>query len=65
MRGLLGYLPQEFGLYPRVSADDMLDHFAALKGIPGGRRREVVTGLLRQTNLSRREARSWAASPAG
>ena len=52
VRRLLGYLPQEFGLYPRVSAYDMLEHFAALKGIPSGsRRREVVTGLLRKTNL--------------
>jgi ABC-2 type transport system ATP-binding protein len=52
VRGLLGYLPQEFGLYPRVSAYDMLEHFAALKGIAAGSgRREVVTGLLRKTNL--------------
>jgi ABC-2 type transport system ATP-binding protein len=52
VRRLLGYLPQEFGLYPRVSAYDMLEHFAALKGIAGGSgRREVVTGLLRKTNL--------------
>jgi ABC-type multidrug transport system ATPase subunit len=52
VRRLLGYLPQEFGLYPRVSAFDMLDHLAALKGVaPGGRRREVVHALLRRTNL--------------
>src|SRR6201986_4477169 len=33
IRGLLGYLPQEFGLYPKVTAEEMLDHFARLKGI--------------------------------
>jgi ABC-type multidrug transport system ATPase subunit len=55
-RAVLGYLPQEFGLYPRVSAYDMLGHFAALKGIPRARRREVVTALLQKTNLF--EARS-------
>jgi ABC-2 type transport system ATP-binding protein len=53
VRRLLGYLPQEFGLYPRVTAFDLLDHLAALKGIAPARRRwEVVQGLLRRTNLS-------------
>src|ERR1700759_3499513 len=33
VRRILGYLPQEFGLYPRVSAQDLLDHFAHLKGV--------------------------------
>src|SRR6185295_6087845 len=43
VRRVLGYLPQEFGLYPRVSAFDMLEHLAALKGIaPSGQRRQVV-----------------------
>src|SRR3954451_3617486 len=52
VRRVLGYLPQEFGMYPKVSAEDMLDHFAALKGIANGKqRREVVHALLRQTNL--------------
>jgi ABC-type multidrug transport system ATPase subunit len=52
VRKLLGYLPQEFGLYPRVSAFDLLDHLAALKGIgPSRRRWEVVHALLRRTNL--------------
>lgn len=52
VRRILGYLPQEFGLYPRVSAQDMLDHFAELKGIShSGQRRETVESLLRQTNL--------------
>jgi ABC-2 type transport system ATP-binding protein len=52
VRKLLGYLPQEFGLYPRVSAFDLLDHLAALKGIAPVRRRwEVVHALLKRTNL--------------
>jgi ABC-type multidrug transport system ATPase subunit len=52
VRKILGYLPQEFGLYPKVSAEDLLDHFALLKGIPERRaRKEVVEALLRQTNL--------------
>src|SRR5437588_12894215 len=52
VRKVLGYLPQEFGLYPKISAEDMLSHFAALKGIGNGReRREVVQALLQQTNL--------------
>ena len=52
VRQTLGYLPQEFGVYPKVSAEDLLDHFAVLKGIAERRaRREVVEALLRQTNL--------------
>jgi ABC-2 type transport system ATP-binding protein len=52
LRGLLGYLPQDFGVYPRVSALEMLDHLAVLKGIGERRvRKEVVEGLLAQVNL--------------
>lgn len=52
VRQHLGYLPQEFGLYPGVTALDMLDHFAMLKGIRNsGERREAVNALLRRTNL--------------
>jgi len=52
VRQTLGYLPQEFGVYPKVSAEKLLDHFALLKGIAGrGARRSVVEALLRQTNL--------------
>jgi ABC-type multidrug transport system ATPase subunit len=52
VRKTLGYLPQEFGVYPKVSAEKMLDHFALLKGIADRRaRHEVVEALLRQTNL--------------
>ena len=52
VRKTLGYLPQEFGVYPKVSAEALLDHFALLKGIAERRaRNEVVEALLRQTNL--------------
>ena len=52
VRRTLGYLPQEFGLYPRVTAEEMLDHFAILKGVVDPReRRETVRSLLAQTNL--------------
>ncbi|MEO5764142.1 MAG: ABC transporter ATP-binding protein [Casimicrobiaceae bacterium] len=52
VRRRLGYLPQDFGVYPKVSAQDMLDHLARLKGIVnGGERRDVVATLLRQVNL--------------
>ncbi len=51
-RKLLGYLPQEFGVYPHVNAEEMLNHFAALKGIQhAGQRRKAVRELLYQTNL--------------
>ncbi|HUI85316.1 MAG TPA: ABC transporter ATP-binding protein [Candidatus Binatia bacterium] len=52
VRRLLGYLPQEFGLYPKVTAETLLSHFATLKGIENSRERgDVVHALLRQTNL--------------
>jgi ABC-2 type transport system ATP-binding protein len=52
LRAVLGYLPQDFGVYPRVSAYDMLDHLAVLKGlIARGERRDTVETLLQQVNL--------------
>ena len=52
LRQTLGYLPQDFGVYPRVSAYDMLDHMAVLKGIAGAKeRKETVEHLLNQVNL--------------
>src|SRR5476651_2771750 len=51
LRRRLGYLPQDFGVYPRVSAYDMLDHMAVLKGVAATKaRRETVESLLVQTN---------------
>ncbi|HXB94193.1 MAG TPA: ABC transporter ATP-binding protein [Puia sp.] len=52
VRRLLGYLPQEFGVYPRISAEQMLDHVARLKGVDRpGERRELVDELLNKVNL--------------
>ncbi|WP_222621689.1 ABC transporter ATP-binding protein [Pontibacter cellulosilyticus] len=52
VRQTLGYLPQEFGVYPKVNAEDLLDYFAVLKGITSrAARKEVVERLLKQTNL--------------
>ena len=52
VRRVLGYLPQEFGVYPRISAEEMLDHFAILKGIQKtSERKDIVAALLRRTNL--------------
>lgn len=52
LRQVLGYLPQEFGAYPRISALRMLDHFAVLKGIANkGERKELVDHLLSEVNL--------------
>src|SRR5438477_10702396 len=52
VRRILGYLPQEFGFYPNLSAARVLDHFASLKGVAStGERRELVHALLHQTNL--------------
>ena len=58
VRRTLGYLPQEFGVYPKVTAEDLLDHFAVLKGITDrAERRRLVTALLEQTNLQRDRAK--------
>jgi len=52
LRRQLGYLPQDFGVYPKVSAEDLLHHFAVLKGVGNkAERKESVEALLRQTNL--------------
>jgi ABC-2 type transport system ATP-binding protein len=52
VRRILGYLPQEFGLYPKVSAEALLTQFATLKGLTNAKeRREAVHALLQQTNL--------------
>jgi ABC-2 type transport system ATP-binding protein len=58
-RKILGYLPQEFGVYPKMPAIDLLEHLAVMKGITNGKeRKETVEGLLHQTNLwdSRKKA---------
>jgi ABC-2 type transport system ATP-binding protein len=52
VRRRLGYLPQDFGVYPRISVQDMLDHIALLKGITNGKeRKEMVAAMLQRCNL--------------
>jgi len=52
MRNQLGYLPQDFGVYPKISAFDLLNHLAILKGLANkSERKEQVLSLLQQTNL--------------
>ncbi|MCW3084153.1 MAG: multidrug transporter ATP-binding protein [Bacteroidetes bacterium] len=52
VRKVLGYLPQDFGFYPKVTAWDMINHFAILKGIDNAKeRKEICEALLNQTNL--------------
>lgn len=52
VRRRLGYLPQEFGVYPRISAEDMLSHLALLKGITNAKeRKEAVRAMLQRCNL--------------
>ena len=61
VRQVLGYLPQEFGVYPKMNAVDMLHHLAVMKGITNaGERKEMVDALLNQTNIwdSRKKALS-------
>jgi ABC-2 type transport system ATP-binding protein len=54
LRRVLGYLPQEFGVYPRITAEEMLDHIARLKGVnDAAKRRELVAALLERVNLTR------------
>jgi ABC-type multidrug transport system ATPase subunit len=59
LRSKLGYLPQEFGVYPKVSAQDLLEYLASLKGISQAReRKEMVEALLAMTNLSAHKKRA-------
>src|SRR5258707_1115877 len=52
VRKVLGYLPQEFGVYPKISASDLLNHLAVMKGITSAKeRKEIIETLLQQTNL--------------
>ncbi|MCB0381644.1 MAG: ABC transporter ATP-binding protein [Flavobacteriales bacterium] len=52
LRKTLGYLPQEFGVYPKITAEQLLDHVAVLKGITNGKeRKEIVSYLLNKVNL--------------
>jgi ABC-type multidrug transport system ATPase subunit len=66
LRKQLGYLPQEFGVYPRISAQDMLDHLAILKGIGGsGQRKELVAAMLKRCNLYEARKKSLSSFSGG
>lgn len=59
VRNVLGYLPQEFGVYPKISAEKLLNHMAVLKGIVNKKERiEQVTALLQQVNLYQHRKKS-------
>ncbi len=59
LRKTLGYLPQEFGVYPRITAEQLLDHIAILKGIANGKeRKELVHYLLQKVNLFDKRTKS-------
>lgn len=54
VRQILGYLPQDFGVYPRITAEQMLDHIAQLKGIGNkSERKQVIASLLEKVNLAK------------
>ena len=66
LRRRLGYLPQEFGVYPRISCQDMLSHLALLKGVTRSReRKQVVEAMLRRCNLYDVRKKSLAAFSGG
>jgi len=64
VRTLLGYLPQDFGVYPKISAYDMLDHLALLKGLGTGRRQQVEA-MLERVNLYEHRKKSLASFSGG
>lgn len=66
LRVTLGYLPQDFGVYPRMSARAMLDHLAVLKGVSNAReRKQIVETLLEQTNLTQHAGKAVASYSGG
>ncbi|PHR55321.1 MAG: multidrug ABC transporter ATP-binding protein [Robiginitomaculum sp.] len=66
MRSVLGYLPQDFGVYPRMSAEALLDHLAVLKGVTNKKeRKEQIIELLRAVNLYKMRSASVATYSGG
>ena len=66
VRKILGYLPQEFGVYPKVSAELLLDHFALLKGVASKKeRRELVDAMLHRVNLHQHRRKAIAGFSGG
>ena len=64
LRQLLGYLPQEFGFYPKLSAIEFLEYLAAVKGIRRRVAKARIQHLLEVVNLAEAAIGRWAASPA-
>jgi ABC-2 type transport system ATP-binding protein len=65
IRNCLGYLPQEFGVYPKISAYELLDHIAVLKGILNKKdRKNQISALLQQTNLYQHR-KKWVSTFSG
>src|SRR5271154_6674894 len=66
LRKILGYLPQDFGVYPRISAQEMLDHLALLKGYVNTKeRREIVDAMLHRINLYAERKKALASFSGG
>lgn len=66
VRENLGYLPQEFGVYPKISAEKLLNHIAVLKGITNAKdRKQQVESLLQQTNLYQHRKKAVATFSGG
>ena len=66
VRRILGYLPQEFGVYPKISAVDMLHHLAVMKGMASSaERKETVEALLQQTNLKKKRKKALSTYSGG
>jgi ABC-2 type transport system ATP-binding protein len=66
LRSKLGYLPQEFGVYPKISAEELLDYLASLKGITNANdRKSTVQNLLHLTNLSEHKTKAVATYSGG
>ena len=66
VRQRLGYLPQDFGVYPRISAFDMMDHLALLKGVTkGGERKQLVEAMLNKVNLWEHRKKALASFSGG
>lgn len=65
VRKVLGYLPQEFGVYPRTSATELLSHLASLKGIASSQRKEVVAAMLQRVNLYQHRNKAVASYSGG
>ena len=66
VRQRLGYLPQDFGVYPRISAVDMLDHLALLKGVAArGERKSLVEAMLNKVNLYEHRKKALASYSGG